>query len=231
MGRQPPSEYVDREEAARLLGVCTKTLAAWTKQGLISPRFLDDRKKLQYRRSDIQMLRLAREDKSINIWPVRAVALQALATARAMESRVTSLLEQLGLDVPPLARDERSIQALYETALTPSTSAQRRDPAWWRFWGASFFGMDEVYFELVSRTCYDDEPWKCFMDFASDVLREVDEDGSEELAAAQRYFRAGTRHLWYVGYMFCRRVRGRRVADAVFSGSRSAVDELMAILH
>ncbi len=231
MGRQPLGEYVDRKEAARLLGIGVDALSVWTRQGLISPRFIDDRKRLQYSRSDVQMLRLAREDKSTSIWQVKALALQALATARAMEARVASLLEQLGIDVPPLARDDKSIQALYEMTLSPPTRTQLRDADWWRFWGGSFFAMDEVYLELVSKACYDDEPWKQFMDFTSDVLRAGAEAETPELAAAQKYFQAGARHLWYIGYMLCRRMRGRRMADAVFNGSQGAVDELMAILH
>jgi hypothetical protein len=106
-----------------------------------------------------------------------------------------------------------------------------------RFWGGAFFSMDEVYFELVQRVMGDDEPWKRFMDFASVVTRAALGDGaeavraSEELRLAYKYFQGGARHLWYIGYMYCRRSYGRRIADVVFDGSHSAVDELMAILH
>lgn len=232
MGRQQLGEYVDRKEAARLLGVTTRALSKWTQQGLISPQFIDDRKKLQYRRSDVQMLRLAREDKNTDVWQVKALALQALATARASETRLLGLLEHLGFDAPPLDRSTSSIQALYEETLTAPTVTQLQSPEWWRFWAGVFFALDEVYLELVEKACYDDEPWKRYMDFASDTARAAkDERAVPELRAAQRYFHAGARHLWYIGYMFCRRMRGRRVADIVFDGSHSAVDELMAVLH
>jgi PAS domain-containing protein len=233
-------DWVGRKEAARLLGVTVRTLSLWTRQGLLAPRFIGNRKEQHYRVTDLQMLRLARSDKSTDIWHVKALALQALSAAKTAELRLQEVFEHLGLDIPPLARDTASVQALYAEAGEVPTPEQLLDPVWVRFWGGAFFGVDETYLELVGLTETEDEPWRRFMSFANEVLRTALRPGghveeavraSDTLRLAYRYFQGGKQHLWYTGYMYCRRSFGRRIADVAFDGSHSAVEELMAILH
>lgn len=236
MGREPLGEYVGRKEAARLLGINVRTVTLWTRQGLLSPRLLGDKRELRYRRDELQMLRLARADKNTDVWQVKALALQALATARATELRLMEVFDHLGLNAVALDRDPESIRRLYDELEHDLAHSDLRDPSWMRLWGGRFFAMDEVYLELVEDTCRSDEPWKRFMDFSNAVLRAAPKvadaiAASTELQLAYKYFEAGSRHLWYLGYMLCRRIYGRCVADTVFDGSRSAIDELMAILH
>jgi hypothetical protein len=222
------------------MGVSTRTLLLWARQGLLTPHRIGDRRTVHYRVSDLQLLRRARAEKSTDIWHVKALALQALSAARATELRLLEVFNHLGLNSEPLERDDDSICILYQDAEAGATTAQLLDPTWVRFWGGTFFAMDEVYLELVQRATANDEPWKHFMDFTNTVMRTAMQPGgsveealraSEELQLAYKYFQGGARHLWYVGYMYCRRSFGKRVADVVFDGSRSAVDELMAILH
>lgn len=235
--KRPLDGWTGRTEAARLLGVTVRTLALWTRQGLLTPRFIGDKREMHYALSDLQMLRLARSDKNTDVWHVKALALQALSTAKSTELRLLEVFDHLGLNGVALDRGEEGIRAICNELTNGWTIAQLLDPSWVRYWGGVFFATDEVYFALVHSALGDDEPWKRFMDFANDVTRgalvEVEEStrASDELRVAYKYFQAGARHLWYVGYMHCRRRHGRRVADVVFDGSHSAVDELIAILH
>lgn len=231
--KHPPNEYVDRKEAAALLGIGYRTLTNWIAQGLLTAHFPAGRKNVFFKRSDVQALRALREDKT-DLWTVKALAMQALATARASEQRLLQVFEHLGLNATPLPRDEAGVQYLYEYTLEALTEEKLLNPAWVRFWAGSFFMMDEVYLELVTHFTDDPEPWRRYTDFANDVVRATLElEGTEtaDLQAAYRYFDAGRRHLTYVSYMTCRRAHGRRIADQVFGGAKSAVDELLAVLH
>jgi len=232
--KKADSEYVSKKEAAALLGTTPRTIQRWVDQGLLSPRLLSDQKNVMFNRVEVQALRAMREDKSTDVWSVKVIALQALATARVAEHKLGLLLEHLGLNSVPLARDEAGVQDLYAYAAEALTDQKLRSPDWVRFWAGAFFMMDEVYLELVAMHTNNDEPWRHYMDFANNVSRAghvLGEGVTQSLSAAYKYFDAGKRHLWYVGYMACRKTHGRRIADRVFGGAKGAVDEIMAILH
>lgn len=230
--KQPSDDYVAKKEAARLLGVSVRGIERWVDRGLLTPRMPLGRKGVFFLFEDVQALRALREDKSADVWTIKVMAMQAISIARATEARLLQVFEHLGLNATPLARDEAGVQYLYQYTLEETTLEKLTNPAWVRFWAGSFFMMDEVYLELVTLHTDDAEPWLRFMDFANDVSRRtVELEAHEDLRAAYRYFDAGKRHLWYIGYMTCRRAHGRRIADQVFGGAKSAVDELMAVLH
>lgn len=227
-------EYVSRKEAAALLGVSVWTLDVWVTQGLLTPRFMSNKKNRMYNLLEVQTLRDMRETKGADIWSVKVLALQALSTARVAETKLGQLLEQLGFGAIPLARDEAGIRDLYAYAAELVVDSKLRNVSWVRFWAGAFFAMDEVYFELLIMHTRDDEPWRQYMNFANEVTHAAacfDEGVTDQLRSAYRYFEAGKRHLWYIAYMTCRKFHGRRIADRVFNGAQNAVDEILAILH
>lgn len=215
-----------------MLGVSLRGLDRWIERGLLTPHTPAGQKHFYFKQSDIQALRALREDKSTDIWTIKVIALQALSAARMAELRLLQVYDHLGLNATPLARDEPGIQYLYAYTLEPLTREKTLNISWVKFWAGSFFMMDEIYFELVTWFTDDDEPWRRFMDFANDTMRtSMQLELSDDLRAAYKYFDAGRRHLSHVGYMACRRMHGRRVADQVFREGKTAVDELMAVLH
>jgi hypothetical protein len=174
----------------------------------------------------------ARACKTADIWHTHGLALQALSTARQAERRLTELYTHLGIDVTPLERDEAAVRTLYATVKRGFVAGDLENPEWLRFWGGTFFAIDEVYFEIVQRATADEEPWKVFLDFANSVTRTTHQTGIHEaLRSAALRFEAGKRNLLYVSFMFCQRLYGVETARYIFSGKPSAVDELMAILH
>jgi hypothetical protein len=224
--------YVTRIEAAAMLEVDPRTLSLWVREGRLKAYTFQKTRKVFFLKVEVQSVMLARAEKNMDIWKVHSIALTALSTAQRAERRLTSLLEQLGLDTEPLPRDDASLRELYLEAQKGVLSSEARDADWLKFWAGAFFTMDEVYLELVERMSGDEEPWKVFIDFANSVTRNLVEGGYPvQVASAVQRFDAGKRNLLHTGYMYCRRVHGRKVANGLFNGRASAVDELMSLLH
>lgn len=226
-------EYINSREAASRLGITARTLDNWVAQGLLIPHRFKGKRGLFFKQLDVDQLQSMRDAKT-DLWSVKALALQALATARVTEQRLLQVFDHLGLNATPLLRDEDGVRYLYEYAQEALTPAKVLNAAWVRFWAGSFFMMDEVYFDLAAMHCRDPEPWRKYLDFANSVTREAHNVAGyapEALTMAYRHFEAGKRHLWYIAYMTCRKTHGQRIADSVFGGTRNAVDEIMAVLH
>lgn len=231
MGRQPPPEYVARADAAKELKVSVNTLTRLVRRGLLVPHYFEGHKQQFFLKSDLHLAQLAGGARSVDIRQVNATALMALSAAHRAETRLAEVFSAMGLDVVPLHRDAPSVLALYEEVKKIPSVSEVRDPEWLKYWGGVFFSMDEVYLELVQQLTGDDEPWKVFHDFCSNVTRIVIQENEVALYMAWNRFQAGRNHLRHVSYMHCRRRRGRRIADTVFDGAAPAVNELYSLLH
>jgi excisionase family DNA binding protein len=226
MGRQPPDDYIDRTEAARILGVSVRTLDTWVHKNLIVPHSFTGNK-VRFLRSDVFSLLQAGGDRHFDLAQVKTLALAALATARRNEQRMVELYAHLGMEILPLPRDEHSIRALYADVRLGVEPTRVHDTDWLQFWINAFFAIDEVYLELVTHLTGDREPWKVFHDFANAILHEL---AKSTAGRAPRVFRASRDHLRYVSYMHCRRMQGPKAAGVVFDGRARAVDELNALI-
>ena len=226
------SEYLARRNAEKLLGVSDGTLYHYAKQGLIRPHYFEDHPlRPFYRRSDLLILKRSLGQKTASLWEVESLALMALSSAQRAERRLETFSANLGLDIVHIGRDEESIRHLRREATKGFDHEELEDANWLRHWGNCFFSMDEIYLELTERLLGIDEPWKLYLDFASDITRELLTGKYEPRPTAAKFFQAGRSHLRHVSYMYCRRVNGRIVAGVVFDGRASAVDELSALLN
>ncbi len=226
MGRQPPGDYVDKSEAAKLLGVSVRTVDNMIHKNVVVPHSFTGSRKAVFLRADILALLRASSD-GLDLMQVKSLALAALSTSRRNEQRMVELYEHLGMELLPLARDAHSVRALYEEARLGVEPSRVHDADWLQCWTNAFFSMDEVYLELVTHLTGDVEPWVVFHDFANGILNELDSYG---LARPVRIFRASRNHLRHVSYMHCRRTKGAEAAGIVFDGRVRAVDELNALI-
>jgi hypothetical protein len=229
------SEYIGKAAAAKILDVSVPTVRQLVQQGVLIPHELLRKGKKGrpwevFRLSDVQHLRLSRNEGQTDFRQVKSLALQALSAARRTERRLTEFAARLGLDIQPLPRTENYVEQLYETTgqeVHPNIVTQ----AWWlKFWSGTFFGIDEVYLELVVHVTGDNEPWRRFFDFSSHVTRLIYLQGDAVPVHPKRVFEASREHLRYVGYMYCRQSQSAKVAGLVFDRRASAVDELSALL-
>lgn len=231
MGRQPDEEYVGRAEAAKLLELSLGGLDLLVKRGTLIPQYRTKPRGQFFRLADLQAVRTARGGKDTDFRQVKALALMALSAARRAEARLDEIFAAMGIDVQPLPRDEASVRGLYEEMQQDPTLKDLHTPERLRYWGGCFFGMDEVYLELVTQVTGDDEPWKVFMDFGSRVARLLLEEDVPALYLAAKFFQGGRAHVRYVGYMHCRNRKGQDLAEQVFGENKGAVNELYHLLH
>lgn len=231
MGRELPAEYLSRTDAARTLGVTTRTLTNMVRRGVLTPKYLDRQKAQVFLKIEVRAVLAAQEGARVNVREVKALALAALSTARRAEARLEAVYAHLGIDVVPLDRDPASVRHLYNETRQAITRNQLYSPDWLRFWSGVFFGIDDTYLELVATLTGDTQPWKTFYDFSSAVMREVYAENDSVLTSATHRFQMARTHLRQVCYLYCRRKTTPEVADVVFDGRASAVDELWALLH
>lgn len=227
-----PKDYVTREEAAALLDVNVDTITRWTQQGaLISetfPQTSAGRPVLYYLRSHVLDVGVAKDEKSAKV-----IALRALATAATAERRIMEIYEALGLNVPQLARDTSSVQALYDLSCETLRLSDLAKPGWIRYWGANFFGMEPVYFELANEVLKRDDVWLHYINL-SDLIeihaRDVPREDTQ-LVAAYRYLEAGRQHLMVQGFIHCVQKYGLPFAVQNARRGQYLVSEICAAIH
>lgn len=186
--------------------------------------------------SDLEVLKGAREDKPPTPLEMQVLLLQALSAARSAEMQVAELKERLGMDVALLDRNPAAVKQLYDDANAGVPIATLRSPHWLRFWAAAFLAIDQNYLLLASTVLNTKEPWLPLLDFSNAVTERLAEECadtmrcSEALQGAYQYFKVAQHHLYAVGFIMCRALYGRKVANAGFPNRRSAKSSLRRVL-
>jgi hypothetical protein len=232
MGRQAQDDYISWAETGKELGVSPPTLRHLVREGILLPHhFKGSNRSGVFLLSEVQAVHQALgEEKNPDLRQVKGLALQALSAARRTETRLTDIAEQLGLDLPTIPRDDEFVRSLHEMSKMHFSPAMVTDSEWLKFWSDMFFSMDETYLELTALVAQDNEPWKCFIDFSSNVLRALHELREDVPLRAQRRFKAARDHLLHIGWSYCGSLHSTRIANVVFNGKAAAIDELEAIL-
>ena len=178
----------------------------------------------------------AREEKPLTPTEMRVLLLQALSAARSAELQVAELKERLGMDVALLDRNPAAVKQLYDDAHAGVPRATLRNPGWLRFWAAAFLAIDQSFLQLAGTVLNTEEPWRPLLDFSSAVTERIAEECaetmrcSEALQSAFQYFKVAQHHLYAVGFLMCRSIYGRKIANASFPNPRSAKSSLRRVL-
>ena len=230
--RKPlPEGYVGKGAAAERLGITVDGLWGLVRRGVLRAHAFPYVKPRGFALTELQAYESNKHGTQTDARHAHALALAALSTARRLEERVADMYDFLGLGLAPLRRSDSDILTLRAEVQRSYDRAALRDPGWLRYWGGVFFGIDETYFELTTYLTGDEEPWKLFLDFAARVAKDILGEDDPELYRAYRFFDQGRQHLRNVGYLQCRHRVGVTIANKVFDGRHSAVDELFAVLH
>jgi transposase len=239
MPKPEPSEYVTRDEAAKLLGVGADTITRWTKTGRLVSASLEKsgpkggRPRVLYKRAHIMEMAtlLANEP---DMAQTHALGLRNAASVSTLERRVDEIYDAMGLGIASLPTDESSVRALLQETNYPPDRQQLRAVTWVRLWGSRFFGMNTFYFELAERVRPD--AWQCYVGFgdlieyrAHDLLEEVIQR-DPELVRAYKYLAAAKRHLHYQSFMYCVQHHGLKAAVAQLGRPPNAIAEVSALL-
>jgi len=229
MGRQLPPGYLTRHEVAKELNITLNTVDALSRQGALAPKLLKGIRGRVFRRDEVREARAKLEGRT-DLHTLKAQVLAALSTARRCEERLSEVYDRLGFDIDPLDRTESAVLSLYREVQHEPALSDVRFPGWLRRWRGVFFSIDEHYLELVEHLTGNKEPWAPYLRFANAVARLIHEEQEDALTFAARPFFSSLEHLTHVSYMYCRHRHGVSIANVVFDGRKTAVEELLAIL-
>jgi excisionase family DNA binding protein len=229
MGSDSPlGEWLSETDAARMLGVTTRTIRRMARNGVLVP--IRDGKKVCYRYDDLAAASsVFASGGTHDLMGVMLVASKALASARRAESALEKLSTVLGIDIPKLPTERDEVISLVERikhALQQNLPhhATEKDVL---EWARVFYGVTEEYLELVGFVTGSQEPWRYFILLAQEFAEQtpVDLRFKQDLARVYAYMEAARRHLRNAAYFHARAKGGRRFADKFFPDASIDVHE------
>lgn len=137
---------------------------------------------------------------------LQSIVSLTMSTVRRNEARLNQLEAFLGIHVPALQQDVRSIQLVLDELARPVEGDRVVDPGYLHYWSGVFFGVNDAYLKSVGALMNTKEPWKPFLDFANSVSRTWHQVGaealksSEELEFAEKCYRSACLHLWCMAH-------------------------------
>lgn len=230
-GRSPSEHLVPLSAAARMLGVCSKTVDNMCRRGVLRPVYKTTRGKKYFPTHEITALAEILHQK-MDINDVATIATRALVTAKANERRLEELFQLLGLKRKALDTTVPEVLTLYEQARQRFEYAPQPTIHELNDWAETFYGMDEEYLRLVKNYTSSPEPWKVFLDLAGKLAgtRPFQYfDAMPALRAAYDHLEAARRHLRMAAYMFCRQLHGEATTNKVF-GTAGVTDTLLSVM-
>jgi hypothetical protein len=129
-----------------------------------------------------------------------------MSTVRRNEARLNQLEAFLGIHVPELPQDARSIQTVLDELARPVEGDRVVDAGYLYCWSAVFFGVSDAYLKSVGALLKSSEPWSPFLNLANSVSRTLHEVGTEALASsaelefAEKCYRSACLRLWCMAH-------------------------------
>lgn len=157
---------------------------------------------------------------------LKSIVSLTMSTVRRNEARLNQLEAFLGIHVPELPQDARSIQTVLDELARPVEGDRVVDAGYLYCWSGVFFGVSDAYLKSVGALLNSSEPWRPFLDLANTVSRTLHEVGTEalkssaELEFAEKCYRSACLHLWFMAH---------RAATGA-SEKRSPVEEIYELI-
>lgn len=230
-GRQ--QAHLNKKQAIRRLGVSRNVFWELQRDGVLRPHRIKGKLAPVFLAVEVDVVREAIEKVEHAPWKAIALSKQALSAVRILENRVAAIQDKLGISHVVLERDEDSIHQVIVDILREPGGAEIGRPDWVRYWGAVFFAIDDLYLDLVGQYMNEEEPWKPFHDFSTNVLRNRPVDTIqvwEELRHAYNFFQAGRQNLIYAAYIYCHRNKDRETAKALFDRKANPIEAVIDAL-
>ncbi len=230
MGSREAPEFVGVLEAARLLKCTKRAIHVYVRNGTLRPLRVEGG--IRFRATDLLGLQEARSRTDLTLLEVASIALQARAIARFNEQRLEELHLALGIPSTTLDRTPAGVVGLHAEAVRPLLAEDLRRHDFIYFWASSFVAMDEDYLALVARHVGSREPWRIFLDLASQLLAQSPDMATTAIELRQAFaaLEAARRSLRHVAYFYCTRAESQETANQLFPEKPSPVDTLLAIL-
>jgi len=211
-----PTAHVSTREAAKILGVTTRTLFNLSRQGLLRPTWKG--KKKFFDRGDLLAFMKVFNGKTD--WSsIAALAMRAYIKAEANERKLEEISDLLGLGMFTLEADDVSVKHFYDDVCERNGQDPTVLSSEAMLLAKRCLALTEEYLQVVARVTGSNEPWRPFIE----TLQHLCENAPRryfthdlELAAAYGYLEAARRHMRPLAYFYVRRTNGCRVADQAF---------------
>lgn len=212
MGRKK----VPTAEAAKLLGVTTRSLTNYTAQGLLWPESGKGSAKLYYV-DELSALREALDnDQGLQNLALRVTRNEALV--RTLTKRMADVEAVLGFDLPILSYEKEDVLAEYWRAEDLARNPVHQVDVI-RDFVKTLLAIQEEFLHLVELYSEDREPWRVFLE-AADALQdhgpETDWLNREEVYAAQTQLHVARNMFEQRAIQYLRRRDGERATNRSF---------------
>lgn len=182
------------DEAARYLGVTTRTISTYIAQGIISYHKKKGTNRKFISSEDVQDLMQAKEEETFSIKKFRELSTRV----RKLEAQIDVLMRILDTKQIPLGLDKEELCELYETAITCSSQVLNQDYV--EAWLPILMRIDENDFKNLEKYKQTREPWVPFLDICLGLIVSttsnkdyavslVMQNNHKELAEARRRLR------------------------------------------
>lgn len=222
--RSEHTKLLTPQEAARLLKIDSRSVHKLVQGGLLSAQYVKNHQGQASRRIPLNEVTalIDLDVKELTLPRVANLALRAFVHARDVGRRLGDLEYLLGIHTENLPTDEKGVVALCVEAqglvddpilVIDDTLAMK--------WARIFYAFTEEYLGLIHNFTASEEPWKVFMDLG-DRIAELGKDVSPTVVS---YLVAARRQLRTVAYFYLRKLKGAKLAGALFPETEGGVDE------
>ena len=209
------SAYITPGEAAQILAVTLGQVNAWSRSGLLEPRYPEGRRpqKLggkRFLREDVFALRELREQTKGGM-KLPQLAMRAFVTSRKLEQRLEELMSYLGLTSVSLGLEDTQVRAFHAAVEDFIEHPDGLDQPELVEWARRLMAITDAYLALDAQVVGDKEGWSMFIAAGHELSKQC-----SPTTTARMYVDHACRSLRHAVYLHLRSTRGAREADRMF---------------
>lgn len=152
------------DEAARYLGVSTRTISTYISQGILTHHKKEGSNRKYITSSEVYDLKAAKENGEFSIKKFRELS----ARVRKLEAQIEVLMRILDTKEIPLGITEESAEELYKAALSSVSTDVSIELV--NAWLPVFMSLSEQDLEVIQKVSKTDKPWAPFIDTCVNMI-------------------------------------------------------------
>ena len=226
-----PDQTLRTAEVAKKLGRTVAHINHLVRSGVLTPKGRDRRGYI----FDPENVNAYLDVRAQGADPAKVAgwAIQARAAVRALEAKVDSLYETLGIDaIETLSCEDADVLALYARAKQRISSGQETTINEMIEWAKILHNIDEPYLRYVKHVTGDARPWWAYLDVAECLTCRITRPqllADPSLARAFRALLHARNQVRAVAYFYSQQLEGLRDTKKAFS-AHTVDQEILALM-